>query len=289
MGHVDQDQEEGRSQAVVETAVDVERLPDSSRYRIVGHERLAQRGVGRCQCHGQERDRLQREVRGQQDADEPACDHRQRQAHDQQPDRDGVLVQDRARVHPARVGEEDDNQGDLGRNAHGLAVQSDVQGSEDMLAEQQARTCEEHRHRHDVPSRRPANKAKSRTVRATSRMSTSTPAEDILGDVHASPGTSARHARSRGRRWSTGTARRGTAEARVDRSVNADAVGERAPLRLRSTTGFAALQQGPSSGHHFWKVRANASIRATSSLLSMSWRVGSGWLVSYRILEGARP
>ena len=139
------DEEERHAEAVVQTALDVEPLPDSHGKAPIGHDHLSQRGVG-----GRERDR-EHERLGPRELTEDgargkrAQNDREWKPDPEQPGRQGELPAQGADVDPRRVGEEHERQGRLGQHPHRRALDVEVEPAEPLVADKQPGPDEENR------------------------------------------------------------------------------------------------------------------------------------------------
>ena len=97
----EEEHHERRRQAVVQSTLDIERAPDSNRHTRIGHDRCAERGVGRRQGRGGDGAEPGIEV-GQEHGRNEAQPDRQRKPDQQQPGWEPGIGPQRAQVRPAR-------------------------------------------------------------------------------------------------------------------------------------------------------------------------------------------
>ena len=136
------DQDERCGDTVVEAALDVEHAPDTDRDGLVGHHRLPERGVGRRQGAADEERHRQWEGRPRHRRDQGAQRDGERQPDGEEPDDHAGVLPQRIDPDERRVREQDQRQGQLGEQAHGLGAGIDIDHPEP--GEQ-----ESDRHEHD--------------------------------------------------------------------------------------------------------------------------------------------
>jgi hypothetical protein len=132
LGDREGDEEHRHADPVVEAALDVEALADSGGQAPVGHDRLAERGVGRSE-HDREHSRLrQRQVVDQAYREERTKDDRERKADSEQTERHGVLPAQRSEVDPRGVREEDERQRRLREQPDDAALDLELDPAEHL-------------------------------------------------------------------------------------------------------------------------------------------------------------
>jgi hypothetical protein len=150
-GSGDEDVDERRGDAVVESTLDVEDASDVGGHPLVLHDRGAERSVGRGH-HGTDRGGDPESATGEEGGgDAEAGGDRERQAEAEKARRDGGVAPEGAHVHPAGVGEEDDGQRDLRHGADGRGVQIEVHEAGGSVRDEDPEDHEGDRGR-DVPA-----------------------------------------------------------------------------------------------------------------------------------------
>ena len=114
------DEEERHADPVVETAFDVQSLPDPRRELRERDDRLAERGVGGGEDHREDERLRPRERPENGNGDDESEYERQRETDPEQARRHRDLVAERAKVDPGRVREEDERERRLGEELDGL-------------------------------------------------------------------------------------------------------------------------------------------------------------------------
>jgi hypothetical protein len=147
LGERDRDEEQRDAEPVIEAALDVQSLPDPGGDPLVGDDRLSERRVGAGE-HDGKHERLGEADPGQDHGprDHPHED-RERQADAEQPQRNGELAPQRRKRDPRRVREQHQCQGDLREPLDELALDLEVEQSQDG-PDEQAGGREEHRAGH---------------------------------------------------------------------------------------------------------------------------------------------
>ena len=144
LGESDRDEEQRHADSVVQAALDVKPLADQGGEPFVGDDRLAERRVGARQADAEDQCLRPAQVRQHTDGDERAGHDRQRQAHAEEAEWEGVLHAERAQVDPRRVGEQNERERRLREELDLPAARGKVDETEPR-AYDQAREREENR------------------------------------------------------------------------------------------------------------------------------------------------
>jgi hypothetical protein len=143
--HRDEQGDERRGDPVIETALDVERPADTHRNRPLGHDRQAERHVGRRQDSGDQRGRTPSGVGDYEISHQRAGRYGKRQPDEQQPLGQALIALDVPQPDCGGIGEQQQRQRQLGDGTDRLAAQREGKSVQYARAEDRASDDEHHR------------------------------------------------------------------------------------------------------------------------------------------------
>ncbi len=135
----EQEHHDRHTDAIVETAFQIERFAYNRRHCPVRHDRLAERRIGR-------REHRRQQGYGEHDRCKEEAEHdRQGQSHQQQPLRERKVSPDDAKIRVGGVGKQNHGEGHFRQNAQPLAAYVDAQYAQPNRAEDEANAGEHDR------------------------------------------------------------------------------------------------------------------------------------------------
>ena len=146
-GQAREEQHQGQDDAIVQPAFDVERLADTCRDHGACHHGLAEGGIGRRQDRRQQGSLPQAESEGKRQTGQSAYRDDQRHPEEQHSHRQVVVAAHHTQVDSGRVGEEHEDQRDLGQAVDKAMFEGEVGDPQNRAADDDAKGGENHRPR----------------------------------------------------------------------------------------------------------------------------------------------